>query len=183
MTYNLIIHIYFRSAESSDCHNHLGIQAMEELLLWTWRVLNEKVPTRKCHILFTHDSGWKQPYGPLLSWESPQSGEWEISSKQPQRCPRKTCWTIAWDDSDQVGSRRLVLPRENMILTCSRSTANGTAQLHEAAWPLTVSICHCGTTEKLSLLSSLTRHDIRGCTDTIKALLKHQRVTALSQKL
>ena len=101
MTYNLIIHIYFRSAESSDCHNHLGIQAMEELLLWTWRVLNEKVPTRKCHILFTHDSGWKQPYGPLLAWESPQSGESEISSKQPQRCPRKTCWTIAWDDSDQ----------------------------------------------------------------------------------
>lgn len=31
MTYNLIIHIYFRSAESSDCHNQ--IQAMEELLL------------------------------------------------------------------------------------------------------------------------------------------------------
>lgn len=29
MTYNLIIHIYFRSAESSDCHNNSGIQAME----------------------------------------------------------------------------------------------------------------------------------------------------------
>lgn len=152
MTYNLIIHIYFRSAESSDCHNQ--IQAMEELLLSTWRVLNEKISTWKCHILFTHDSGWKQPYGPLLSWESPQGGESEISSKQPQWCPRKTYWSVALDDSDQVGSRRLVLPRENMILICLKSTANGRAQPHEATRPLTVSICHCGTTEKLGLLSS-----------------------------
>lgn len=31
MKYILITHIHSRSAESSDHHNHLGIQAMEQL--------------------------------------------------------------------------------------------------------------------------------------------------------
>ena len=70
-----------------------------------------------------------------------------------------------------------------MILICLRSTANGRTQPDEAARPLTVSICHCGTTEKLGLLSSLTRHDIRGCTDTIKALLKHQSDSSLPETI
>ena len=91
--------------------------------------------------------------------------------------------SVDLDDLDQVGSRRLVLPREKTILTLLGSTANRRAQPHETAQPLSVCICHRGKTEKLGLLSFLTRHDIRGRKDTEKTLLKHQRVTALSRKL